>query len=82
MIRLETLLYGLRALIWGIPISLLLSFLMYNTFEENLYIFSPDWIMYAVTVLAVFGVLWISMALSVNKIKDDSIIEALKEDAV
>ena len=82
MIRLETLLYGIKALIWGIPVSLLLSYIMYMTFDANLFTFDPDWLMYGATVTAVFGILGISMALSINKIKDDNIIEALKEDAV
>ena len=82
MIRLETLLYGIKALIWGLSISLLLSYIMYSTFDMKLLTFDPDWLMYGVTVIAVFGILGISMALSISKIKDDNIIEALKEDAV
>ncbi|SFC47813.1 ABC transporter permease [Butyrivibrio sp. YAB3001] len=82
MIRLETLLYGIKALVWGFPISLLLSYLMYKTFDSSLFTFNPDLLMYAIIVVAVFGILGISMALSINKIKDDNIIEALKEDAV
>ena len=82
MIRLETLLYGIKALIWGLSISLLLSYIMYMTFDSNLFTFNPDWLMYGITMIAVFGILGISMALSINKIKDDNIIEALKEDAV
>ena len=82
MIRLETLLYGIKALVWGIPVSLLLSFLMYNAFDSGLYTFNPDWLMYAVIVAAVFGILGISMSLSISRIKDDNIIETLKEDAV
>ena len=82
MIRLETLLYGIKALIWGLSISLLLSYIMYSTFDMKLLTFNPDWLMYGVTMIAVFGILGISMALSISKIKDDNIIEALKEDAV
>ncbi len=82
MIRLETLLYGIKALVWGISISLLLSYLMFTTFDTRLYTFNPDLLMYVVTTVAVFGILGISMALSISKIKDDNIIEALKEDAV
>ncbi len=82
MIRLETLLYGFKALIWGLPISLLLSYLMYNAFDSSLYTFNPDYTMYVIVTAAVFGILGISMALSINKIKDDNIIEAIKEDAV
>jgi putative ABC transport system permease protein len=82
MIRLETLLYGIKALVWGISISLLLSYLMFTTFDTRLHTFNPDLLMYVVTTIAVFGILGISMALSISKIKDDNIIEALKEDAV
>lgn len=82
MIWLEVFLYGFKALLWGIPISLLLSFLMYRSFDSALYTFNPNLLFYGVVVLAVFGILGISMGLSINKIKDDNIIEALKEDAV
>ena len=82
MIRLETLLYGIKALVWGIPLSLLLSYLMYSSFESGLVTFSPDWLMYSAVIIAVFAILALSMALSINTIKDDNIIETLKEDAV
>ena len=82
MLWLETLLYGMKALILGIPISLLLSYLMYRTFDSNLHIFDPDLIMYGIVMASVFGILGICMALSVNKIKNENIIDALKEDAV
>ena len=82
MIRLETFLYGIRALLFGIPVSLLLSYLMYCSFDEKLYAFRPDWLMYAAVTVAVFAVVGLGMLLSVNKIRDDSIIEALKEDSV
>ena len=82
MIRLETLLYGIKALVWGIPLSLLLSYLMYSSFESGLVTFSPDWLMYGAVIIAVFAILALSMALSINTIKDDNIIETLKEDAV
>ena len=82
MIWLETLLYGIKALILGIPISLLLSFIMYSSFDSKLFTFDPDLIMYIAVIAAVFGILGISMALSINKIRNENIIEALKEDAV
>ena len=58
------------------------SFMMYKSFAFALYTFSPNLAFYGVVIVAVFGILGISMGLSVNKIKDDNIIEALKEDAV
>ena len=55
---------------------------MYRSFDEKLYAFHPDWLMYLAVTAAVFAVVGLSMLLSVNRIRDDSIIEALKQDAV
>lgn len=82
MLRLETEFYGIRALIFGIPFSLLLSFLMFRAFDEKIFAFTPDWFMYVTVMAGVFGVVGFSMLLSIYKIKDDNIIEALKEDVV
>ncbi len=80
MIHLETILYGLKALIFGVPVSLILSYLMYNAFDSALYAFNPNWFMYIIVIAAVFVIVGLSMLLSINKIKDDSIIETLKEE--
>ncbi len=82
MIRLETILYGLRALIIGIPVALLLSFLMYSAFDREIYTFDPNPLMYLAVILAVFAVVGLSMFLAVGKMKDDNIIEALKYEMV
>ncbi|MBO5999126.1 MAG: ABC transporter permease [Lachnospiraceae bacterium] len=82
MIRLETFLYGIRALAVGIPVSLLLSWLMYRSFDSKLYSFDVDWPTYILVTAAVFAVVGVSMLLSVSKLKDDSIIEALKTEMV
>ncbi len=82
MIRLETMLYGIRALVVGIPMSLLLCYLMYSKLDDKLFGFRPDWFSYIGVIAAVFAVVSISMLLSINKIKDDNIIEALKYDMV
>ena len=82
MLLLETFLYGFRALLIGIPISLLLSYLMFNTIASRVFAFEPDYPMYIIMIFAVFAVVGLCMLLSSNKIKNDNIIEALKEDAV
>jgi putative ABC transport system permease protein len=56
--------------------------MMYRSFDSALYAFKPNLDFYAVVTAAVFGILGISMGLSIHKIKDDNIIETLKEDAV
>ena len=82
MLLLETFMYGFRALIISIPVSLLLSYLMFSMIESRVFAFEPDYPMYLIMIFAVFAVVGLCMLLSSNKIKNDNIIEALKEDAV
>lgn len=74
--------YGIRALTIGIPVSMLLSYIMFRAFDAELYPFNIDWRMYILVIAAVFAVVGTSMLLSVNKLKGDSIIEALKNEMV
>ena len=82
MLLLETFMYGFRALVIGIPVSLMLSYLMFNMIESKVFAFEPDYPMYIIMIFVVFAVVGLCMVLSSNKIKNDNIIEALKEDAV
>ena len=82
MIFLETVLYGLKALMAGLPISVILSYLMYRALDKKIYSFDLDIMTYVLVIVVVFVVVSISMILGLSKIKDDSIIEALKEDVV
>ena len=80
MIRLETFLYGIKAILFGIPVSILLSYLMYARMEEHLFAFVPNYPMYPIVIVVVFGVIGLSMLMSMNKVKNDTIIDVLKED--
>ena len=82
MLLLEAILYGIRALIIGIPVSIFLSYAMFNAIENKVYAFELNYPMYFVIVIAVFGIVGFSMLLSASKIKDDNIIEALKCDVI
>lgn len=80
MICLESLLYGLKAVIFGIPISLLLSYLMYHFLQSNNVPFTVNIPLYLIVVVVVFLIVGISMFYAVSKTKKDSIVETLKED--
>jgi putative ABC transport system permease protein len=56
--------------------------MMFRAFDADLYSFNIDWRMYILAIVVVFVVVGVSMLLSVDKIKNDSIIEALKYDMV
>lgn len=80
MVCLESLFYGLNALIVSVPLSLLISFGLNKMIARGDVPFEIDFILYACVILAVFLIIGFSMLYSVKKIKKDSIIETLKQD--
>ena len=80
IVCLESLLYGIKALIIGLPLSLLISYGMHISIGEAGYPFRPDIMIYLIVVVAVFLIVGLTMFYAVNKIKKGSIIDALKED--
>ena len=80
MVCLESVFYGLNALLAGIPLSVLVSFGLNKILSEDKIPFEIDFVMYACVILAVFLIIGFSMLYSIKKIKKDSIIETLKQD--
>lgn len=80
MVNLESIFYGLKALVFGIPISIAVSVLMNKKIGSDQIPFEINWVMYIAVIAAVFLIVGLSMLYSVSKLKKDSIIETLKED--
>lgn len=80
MICLESLLYGLRALIAAIPLSILISYLMNRQLGSSIIPFTLDPLLYLLVIAAVFALIGITMLFAVYKIRSDSVIETLKEE--
>ncbi|MBQ3904328.1 MAG: ABC transporter permease, partial [Eubacterium sp.] len=83
MIYVESLRYGAKSLVWSLPISIGLHALMYyalSNAEGTQIPFSTNWQYYLSAILAVFVIILMSLLYSADKIKDDSIIENLKQD--
>ena len=82
MMRFECALYGLRTLLFGLPISGLLSWLIYKGMvlggAEIAYTF--PWSSMAISILGVFLVIFITMLYAVSKIRKENIIDALRDD--
>ncbi|MDE6154831.1 MAG: hypothetical protein K2F67_00165, partial [Eubacterium sp.] len=72
--------YGLKALVFALPISVLISVIMNKTVGSTSIPFEFDWKLYLGVILAVFVIVGLSMLYSVSKLKHDSIIETLKEE--
>ncbi|MCR4650037.1 MAG: ABC transporter permease [Lachnospiraceae bacterium] len=80
MLFLETFLYGLRALLFGLPISVLISFAIYKNVPAPASAFELNIFTYILVSLGVFAIVGISMLASTSTLKNDSIIEGLREE--
>ena len=80
MLFLETFLYGLRALLFGLPISALISFFIYKNVPTPNSAFEINILTYILVSLGVFAIVGISMLLSAGKMQGETIVDVLKED--
>lgn len=83
MIYVESIRYGAKSLLWSIPISAGLHYLMYRALSrsERMDIgLSLNLPYYLAAILAVFVIIVLSLLYSADKIKDENIIENLKKE--
>lgn len=80
MIILESAFYGIKAVIFGLPISALISFAMHKVLNNSTTTFSIDCVLYLIVALVVFAIIGMTMIYSVKKVQQNNIIETLKDD--
>ncbi|MBI3151353.1 MAG: FtsX-like permease family protein, partial [Chloroflexi bacterium] len=81
MLRYESLFYGLTALLYGLPIGIALSYLIYKQFGGVIYFaFSLPWWAIAACVLGILAIVFATMMVSGAMIRNDNIVDTLKEE--
>lgn len=80
MVSLESVFYALKAVIFGVPISVLISVVLNKMLGESSIPYHFDIKLYLSVIIVVFVLILITMIYSVRKLKSDNVIEALKED--
>ena len=81
MMNYECLLYGSRALLYGLPVSILISWFIFKSVSYGLDIsFQLPWAAIGIAVLSVFVVVFITMMYSIRKLKKDNPIDAMKNE--
>lgn len=81
MMNYECILYGIKGLLIGLPISFALSYLMYKSLLAGWVIsFIIPWASVIIVCISVFIIVFASMLYSLSKIKKDNPIEALRND--
>lgn len=82
MMNYECLLYGFKGILYGVPVSLGLSYLMYRSMAggimETGYLF--PWQGITISVVSVFAVVFTTMIYSMQKIRKDNIMDALRNE--
>ncbi|MBU3157368.1 ABC transporter permease [Clostridium estertheticum] len=82
MMNFECAFYGIKALLFGLPIASISSWLIYKGMidgADNIDFVFP-WGSMAISVFSVFFVVFITMLYSISKIKKENIIDALRDD--
>ena len=82
MMRFECALYGARTMLWGLPLSGILSWLIYKGMVvgggDTEFMF--PWNSIGISMLGVFLVVFITTLYAIRKIKRENIIDALRDD--
>lgn len=83
MMNFECAFYGMRALLFGLPIAAISSWLIYKGMvgggADNIDFVFP-WGSIGISVFSVFFVVFITMLYAISKIKRENIIDALRDD--
>ncbi|MHA6528840.1 FtsX-like permease family protein [Paenibacillus sp. BAC0078] len=82
MMNFECAFYGMRALLFGLPVAALSSWLIYKRMgggADNIDFVFP-WGSMAISVFSVLFIVFITMLYAISKIKKENIIDALRDD--
>lgn len=81
MLNFECVLYGSKALLYGIPVSAGVTYLIYHVVNSGIDTsFTMPWKAVGIAVLSVFLVVFVTMMYSMRKVKKDNTIDALKNE--
>jgi len=83
MIHYESIFYGLKALLYGLPISVAVMYLIHKSLSYTFtYPFALPWISVLIAIAGVFLIVGSAMLYSSAKVKKENIIEGLKMESV
>ena len=83
MVRFESIFYGLKGLLWGLPISVFIAWVLYRLQLSVLSSgFTLPWVSYGFGVLMILIIVFSTMMYATHRIKKENIIDALKEENI
>jgi len=73
--------YGVKALLWGLPIAAGVTYLIYRAVLSGVDVaFTLPWTSLAISVAGVFGVVLVTMVYSVNKVNKANTVDVLASE--
>lgn len=86
MMNFECMFYGMRTLLYGVPLAGVLSWLIHRALtsveKTDDLAFAFPWAAMTVSVLGVFGIVFITMVFASRRIRRENIIDALQDEMV
>ena len=83
MLNFECLLYGFKGLLYGLPVSILVTWCIYHSVSNGLDMsFFIPWYSIVIAVGSVFVVVFATMLYSTRKIKKENIMDTLKNENI
>jgi putative ABC transport system permease protein len=83
MINYESIFYGIKALLYGLPISIMVMYLIYRPLQHSFsFGFTLPWLSILYVIVAVFVIVSTAMLYSSAKVKKENIIDALKQESI
>ena len=83
MINYESIFYGIKSLLYGLPISIGVMYLIYKSLMNSFqYDFTLPWMSILYVVVAVFIIVSSAMLYAISKVKKENIIDALKQESI
>lgn len=83
MIRLESIFYGTKAILIGVPLGAIGSYLLYLAFSQGIDMpYKFPWLPTIISIIVVFVLIGTIMRYSLNKINKQNIIETIRKDNI
>ncbi|UVI30277.1 ABC transporter permease [Paenibacillus spongiae] len=83
MMNYESIFYGVKSLLFGLPVSFVVMVLIYRAFANKFsYGFALPWMSILSVIAAVFVIVGSAMLYSGAKVKGENIIDALKQESI
>ncbi|MDR1156739.1 MAG: ABC transporter permease [Oscillospiraceae bacterium] len=83
MMNFECIFYGLKALLYGLPASAVMTWLIYKIISIGVSLpFILPWSGIAISVFSVFFVVFVTMIYAVNQMKNVNVIDALRDEVI